>query len=129
MVTIDTNVLVRLLTGDHPLQSKASQKLFASEDVFIPDTVWLESEWVLRAAYDLSPDDVCHAVRQICGLPNVSVSDGRRLAQIIDWHQLGFDFADAFHLATSQPTSTFKTFDARLIRNAKRHTDRQVERA
>ncbi|MBN8428223.1 MAG: type II toxin-antitoxin system VapC family toxin [Xanthomonadales bacterium] len=129
MITIDTNVLVRLLTGDHPVQSRASRALFASEDIFIPDTVWLETEWVLRAAYDLSRDDIGHAFKQVCGLPNVRVNDARRLAQIIDWHLLGFDFADAFHLATSQPASTFKTFDARFIKNAKRHTARQVERA
>ena len=128
MVAIDTNVLVRLLTGDNPAQSKASHTLFATEDLFIPDTVLLETEWVLRAAFDLGPSDVCAALRLVCGLPNVTVSDGQRVAQIIDWHEAGFDFADAFHLALSKDQEALKTFDAGFIRNARKHTDRRVER-
>lgn len=128
MIAIDTNVLVRLLVDDNPMQSKASQKLFASEDIYVPDTVLLETEWVLRAAFSLSPADVCAALRRICGLPNVSVRDGQLVAQVIDWHEAGFDFADAFHLALSKDQDTFKTFDAGFIRYAKKHTDRQVER-
>ncbi len=128
MIAIDTNVLVRLLVNDNPTQGKASQKLFASEDIFVPDTVLLETEWVLRAAFDLSPDEICTAFRRICGLPNVNVSDGQLIAQVIDWHEAGFDFADAFHLALSKEQDALKTFDANFIKNAKKHTDRRVER-
>lgn len=128
MIAIDTNVLVRLLVSDNPLQSKASQKVFATEDIFIPDTVLLETEWVLRAAFDLSPADICTAFRRICGLHNVTVSDGQLIAQVIDWHEAGFDFADAFHLALSKEQDALKTFDAGFIKNAKKHTDRRVER-
>ncbi len=128
MIAIDTNVLVRLLVSDDAAQSKASQKLFASDDIFIPDTVLLETEWVLRAAFDLSPADICTALRRICGLHNVTVSDGQLIAQVIDWHEAGFDFADAFHLALSKEQDSLKTFDAGFIKNARKHTDRRVER-
>jgi predicted nucleic-acid-binding protein len=89
MVAIDTNVLVRLLTGDDAAQYQASQALFASEQVFIPETVLLESEWVLRAAFGLSPADITDAFKRILGLPNVVVANRQRLAQVIDWHQRG----------------------------------------
>ena len=128
MTAIDTNVLVRLLVADNPAQGMASQKLFASETVFIPDTVLLETEWVLRAAFDLSTADVCTAFRRVCGLKNVTLNDGRLFAQVIDWHEAGLDFADAFHLATSAGQDAFKTFDSDFIKKAKRHTDRCVER-
>lgn len=128
MIAIDTNVLVRLLTGDHPAQSKASRKLFASEDIHIPDTVLLETEWVLRAAFDLTPGEICTALRRVCGLRNVTVSDGQLVALVIDWHEAGFDFADAFHLALSRGRESMKTFDADFIKNAKKLTDRRVER-
>lgn len=128
MAAIDTNVLVRLLVGDNPAQSKASQKLFSTEDIFIPDTVLLETEWVLRAAYGLSVEDICTALQRVCGLANVSVSDGQLVARVIDWHRAGFDFADAFHLALSKGHDTLKTFDASFIKNAKKHTDRCMER-
>lgn len=128
MIAIDTNVLVRLLTGDHPVQSKASHTLFTSEDIHIPDTVLLETEWVLRAAFDLTPGEICTALRRVCGLPNVTVSDGQLVALVIDWHEASFDFADAFHLALSRGQESMKTFDADFIKNAKKLTDRRVER-
>lgn len=128
MIAIDTNVLVRLLTGDHPAQSKASRNLFASEDIHIPDTVLLETEWVLRAAFELTPGEICTALRRVCGLRNVTVSDGQLVALVIDWHEAGFDFADAFHLALSRGRESMKTFNADFIKNAKKLTDRRVER-
>jgi predicted nucleic-acid-binding protein len=128
VVAIDTNVLVRLLVGDHRLQAKASERLFASAAIFIPDTVLLETEWVLRAAYDLGPSSVCAAFRLVCGLPNVKVSDSRLVAQVIDWHEAGLDFSDAFHLALSKDQESLKTFDAAFIKNARTHTDRLVQR-
>jgi predicted nucleic-acid-binding protein len=128
VVAIDTNVLVRLLTGDDPAQAKASHKLFASEDIFIPDSVLLETEWVLRAAYDLGPSDVCAAFRRICGLANVFLTDAQRIAQTIAWHEAGLDFADAFHLALSRDAESFRTFDSDFIKSARKHTDRRIER-
>jgi predicted nucleic-acid-binding protein len=55
MVTVDTNIVVRLLTQDDELQFQQSVKLFQSQDVFIPDTVILETQWVLRFAYKFKP--------------------------------------------------------------------------
>ena len=128
MIAIDTNVLVRLLVNDQPIQGKASQKLFASEDIFIPDTVLLETEWVLRAAYGLGRIEVCAAFRRVCGLRNVAVSDGPLIAQVIDWHEAGFDFADAFHLSLSQHLDAIKTFDEKFAKRGKNLSDCRVEK-
>jgi len=128
VVAVDTNVVVRLLTRDDEAQYRLSEKLFDNHDIFIPDTLFLEAEWVLRAAFELSPREVCTAFRRICGLANVTVSDATLLAQVFEWHELGFDFADAFHLALSKHQSMFKTFDARFIKIAKKHSSRAVER-
>jgi predicted nucleic-acid-binding protein len=128
MVAIDTNVLVRLLTGDDAAQFQSSQALFASEQVFIPETVLLESEWVLRAAFGLSPADITDAFKRILGLPNVVVANRQRLAQVIDWHQHGLDFADAMHLAFAQGQKKLKTFDAVFVKRANGLSECQVER-
>lgn len=69
-----------------------------------------------------------HGPARVCGLPNVTVSDGQIVALVIDWHEAGFDFADAFHLALSRGQEAMKTFDAGFIKNAKKLTDRRVER-
>ncbi|MEE2001346.1 type II toxin-antitoxin system VapC family toxin [Alkalimonas sp. MEB108] len=119
MIAIDTNIIVRLLTKDDAVQYAASLQLFEAEQIFIPDTVILETEWVLRFAYDFEPQQICAALRKLFGLPNVALSNPYLMAQVLDWHQQGLDFADAFHLAQSQQLPTFKTFDEKLIKAAK----------
>ena len=47
MVAIDTNIIVRLLTRDDESQYKKVLALFKKHDIFIADTVILETEWVL----------------------------------------------------------------------------------
>ncbi len=128
MVAVDTNVLVRLLTGDHPAQYRASRKLFSSTEIFVPDSVVLETEWVLRAAYDLDPRTVCEALRGVFGLQNVTVANGEAVSRALDWHEAGLDFADALHLALSKEHDVLKTFDAGFIRHARALDAGRVER-
>jgi len=128
MVAIDTNILVRLLTRDNETQYKISHQLFSSQDIFIPDTVILETEWVLRDAYDLMPAEVCEAFRGVFGLGNVTVTNGQLMAQVIAWHEAGLDFADAFHLALSHDQECMKTFDGNFIKRAKQLSEQRVEK-
>ena len=44
---VDTNIIVRLLTGDDPGQSEKARAVFKKPDIFIAETVMLEAEWVL----------------------------------------------------------------------------------
>jgi predicted nucleic-acid-binding protein len=119
VIAVDTNILVRFLTGDDKHQFKKALALFESHDVFIPDTVILESEWVLRYAYHFSPNAICGAFTNLFGLPNVHVTNPTLIAQAILWHEQGLDFADALHLALSQQYGQFFTFDGKFIRHAK----------
>jgi predicted nucleic acid-binding protein len=73
MLAIDTNVIVRYLTGDHPEQSLQAKALIDRNDVFVCTTVLLETEWVLRSAYAYPPDQVAEALRAFAGLPRVSL--------------------------------------------------------
>jgi len=128
VIAIDTNILVRLLTRDNESEYKASLKLFTSETLFIPDTVILETEWVLRYAYDLSSGDICNALRNVLGLPNVSVTNAAKIANAILWHEAGLDFADAFHLSLCQDHTALKTFDKEFIKKGKDISACRVER-
>ncbi len=75
MVAVDTNIIVRLLTQDDELQYQKSLEIFQTQTIFIPDTVILETEWVLRFAYKLKPVEICTALRKLFGLPNVNLSN------------------------------------------------------
>lgn len=119
MVAVDTNILVRFLTCDDKRQFKKALALFENHDVFIPDTVILESEWVLRYAYSFTSDTIRNAFTKLFGLSNVHVTNPTLVAQAIQWHEHGLDFADALHLALSQQYEQFFTFDSKLVRKAK----------
>ncbi len=74
MIAVDTNIIIRFLTRDDEKQYKKSFLIFNTEEVFISDTVILETEWVLRYAYEFSPDDICDALVKLFGLSNVHLS-------------------------------------------------------
>ena len=118
MTGADTNILVRFLTRDDEDQFNKALAFIKRETVFIPDTVWLETEWVLRYAYGFDRATISKAFRDLLGLPKINVQDKNRLIIAIEWHTAGFDFADALHLAGSQETETFATFDQAFVRSA-----------
>jgi predicted nucleic-acid-binding protein len=87
MIAVDTNVLVRLLTRDDEQQYNKSLKLFQEQAIFIADTVILETEWVLRFAYQFKPDENCRALSKLFGLPNVQLENASLMAQVLQWHR------------------------------------------
>lgn len=120
MQGIDTNVIVRYLTGDDPQQADQARTVIGQKPVFVPRTVLLEVEWVLRGVYDLPSEQIIPALRALAGLPGVSVEDAVLVAKAMDWAQAGMDFADALHLAAAVECESFLTFDKRLTRSGTR---------
>lgn len=119
MIAIDTNILVRFLTRDDQLQHAKADKIFRNESVFIPETVLLETEWVLRFTYGYTSENVTGSFRKLLGLPNVSTTDSELIAKALAWHETGLDFADALHLAASRHCDRFATFDKVFVKKAK----------
>jgi predicted nucleic-acid-binding protein len=120
MIGVDTNVLVRLLTGDDPVQMERAATLFAKESILIPKTVLLETEWVLRYSYELPQAVILAAFRKILGLPQVTVEDSPAVVVALAQYEQGMDFTDALHLASIPEADEFATFDTRLKKRAGR---------
>ncbi|WP_119269803.1 type II toxin-antitoxin system VapC family toxin [Taklimakanibacter deserti] len=120
MIAVDTNIVIRYLTGDHPKQSDKARALIEENDIFLSRTVVLECEWVLRSVYGYSALEVCEALRAFAGLPRVSVEDLGMVVQALDHAENGVGFADALHLAAANNCDTFVTFDQDFIKRAKR---------
>lgn len=119
MLAIDTNLIVRYLTGDHAKQSARARALIDGEPVFVAITVLLEVEWVLRSAYAYRAADVARALRVFAGLPTATVEDGAMVAAALDLAEKGMDFADALHLTRTGHCEGFVTFDRKLVKAAK----------
>lgn len=128
MIAIDTNIVVRFLTQDDPIQFKQAVKLFQEADLFIPDSVILETEWVLRFAYTFSPVEIVKAFQKLLGLPNVHVDNQEKIARVLEWHEQGLDFADALHLANSGACAELITFDNKFVQRAKGISGCQVRK-
>jgi predicted nucleic-acid-binding protein len=117
LIALDTNVLARFYVDDPFDPEAAKQRIIAkhllssSSELFVPLTVVLELEWVLRAFYDFDTDDFVGVVNNLLGLPNVSVEEWSRVVDALEWHGKGLDFADALHLASSARCSELATFD------------------
>ena len=120
MRAIDTNVVVRFLAGDDPVQSPLARALVVAGDLFVPLTVMLEAEWVLRSVYGHKGAQVAAALRAFAGLPGMSVEAPERLATALDRAEAGMDFADALHLGGAEACEALLTFDRRFVRAAHR---------
>jgi predicted nucleic-acid-binding protein len=118
MIAIDTNVVVRFLVNDHPEQALRARRLIEAEDVFLSTTVLLETEWVLRAAYNRPRAHLLEMLRGFLGLPRVTAQDSRVAATALEWAERGMDFADALHLAGCGSCEGFATFDRDLSKLA-----------
>ena len=126
MRAIDTNVLVRFLVADDVQQAKKARVAIEAGDIFLPATVLLETEWVLRAGYGLTPDKIAAALRAVAGLPGVTIDGSASLATALDWMDGGMDFADAMHLARSEGCDVFLSFDRKLAKAAAGRTSMPV---
>ena len=129
MVAVDTKVIVRLLTNAHPAQAARAAAVFRAAPVFVPKTVLLETEWVLRYSYGLKTVAIARAMLGLLGLPTVTVEDVAAVHRAIRMLEEGVDFADALHLASSTGAERFVTFDARLAKRARRLSPVPVTRA
>ena len=115
MRAVDTNIVVRFVTGDDFNQAVRAKRVIAEGNVFASTTVLLESEWVLRSVYGFSGKEITAALRRFAGLPGVSVENPVLLADALDRAEKGMDFADALHLGAAAQCEAMLTFDRRFI--------------
>lgn len=120
MVSVDTNLVVRLLVNDDQSQTSKVSALFTAEKIFIAKTVVLETEWILRGVYNLDRKTTNSALRKLLSLEQVIVEDESILFDALDNHLQGMDFADALHLSSSHRAATFATFDTKFKSTAKK---------
>lgn len=116
MIAIDTNILVRLVTNDDPTQAQRITSLLQDRAVFIPKTVFLELEWVLRFSYVLDRQIILSTLKKIVSTENFTIENITTIEQAIQCYEQGLDLADAMHLASSQHADQFLSFDEKLIK-------------
>ncbi len=103
MRAVDTNVLARLFAQDDAAQLSAARQAMEADSVFVPKTVMIELEWVLRRGYGQSRSTIVAAMEAILMTGNVEIEDAADVARAVDWFGRGMDFADALPSRLEQP--------------------------
>jgi predicted nucleic-acid-binding protein len=117
-IAADTNLLVRYVTRDDPVQEKRARALFLRHSVFVPKTVLLELEWVLRFSYGYGADEIADVFDMLLGSDGIDVEDEAAARLALAGFRAGLDFADAMHLAACPHVEVFFTFDKPLFKRA-----------
>lgn len=103
---LDTNVLVRHLTGDPPsLAARATRYLEAADDLLLPDLIFAEVAYVLDSFYEVPRAELVDILRAVLGFPAIRVLDTellQRTVEVYEVHRL--DFADAYLVASAERT-------------------------
>ena len=118
MISIDANVIVRFVVNDDREQARRARALIEANDVFVPTSVLVETEWVLRSAYKLTGPKMFETLSAFLALPRVFAQDEKVAHAALDWAGRGMDFADALHLAGSSACGAFASFDRGFARAA-----------
>lgn len=127
---VDTNILVRHLTGDPPeMAARATAFLAAADALYLPDMVLAEVVYVLEKFYEVPRDDVASFARTIVTNDPIVVMDVDlvlRALEIYEVHRLGF--ADAYLVASAEVSGVgaVASFDRGIDRTK---TVRRVEPA
>lgn len=127
MIAVDTDILARFYCDD-PADPEARRQrplarkvMIESTALFVPLSVVLELEWVLRGFYTLPPVEFCRVLAHLLGMSHVTVESWEVVRAALGLHQRGLGFADALHLACSAGCERFVTFNDRgFARRAKR---------
>ncbi|WP_165816229.1 type II toxin-antitoxin system VapC family toxin [Kumtagia ephedrae] len=119
-LAVDTNVLARALVDDGSEQARRSRMLLSEKEIFVPDSVLLETEWLLRSIMKLDRSHINRTFATLLASANISFSDRRGLADVITSHGAGLDFADAMHLHASEGCDGLASFDIDFKRRAKK---------
>jgi predicted nucleic-acid-binding protein len=117
MKAIDSNVVLRFLTVDDHQQAMAATTCIRA-GVFVPHSVLIETEWVLRSAYGWAAPRINAEFTDLLAMACVEVDRIDALHWALDRHRDGADWADMLHLIASAGQDAFSTFDQRLPKEA-----------
>lgn len=117
---VDTNVLVRHLTGDPAeMAVRATAYLRTETELLLTDLVVAETVSVLESFYEAPRGQVAEAVRSLLALDSVVSIDSAVLLRAVEVYEVErLDFAEAYLVACAESTGINKvaSFDRTIDR-------------
>jgi predicted nucleic-acid-binding protein len=118
---IDTNVLIRYITGDHAGQlKKATQLIESGEPMLVNPIVLVELTWVLSSVYSLSRKVIAETLKDIGSCGFFLFKKPKPVNAAIDCFSNGYDLADAMilNINSEDGAAATYTFDKKAARLA-----------
>lgn len=125
---VDTNVLVRHLTGDPPaMAARATAFLRGQPELHLADLIVAETVYVLESFYEAPREQIATAMRSLIAMRSMVAVDPvllLRAVEVYETHRL--DFAEAYLVASAERSGVgaVASFDRAVDRVA---TVRRVE--
>jgi predicted nucleic acid-binding protein len=117
---VDTNILVRHLTGDPPeMAARATAYLESATELLLADLVAAETVDLLESFYEAPRDEVAQALRSLVAFDSVVCVDPALLLRAIEVYETDrLDFAEAYLVACAETTGVGKiaSFDRSVER-------------
>jgi predicted nucleic-acid-binding protein len=107
---VDTNVLVRHLTGDPADQAaRATAYLAAGSELVLADLIVAETVYVLESFYRAPREQVAETVRSLVAFPAIVTADPGLLLRALEVYEVDrIDFAEAYLVACAESTQVNK---------------------
>ncbi len=117
---VDTNVLVRHLTGDPAdLAARATAYLGSERELLLADLVAAETVYVLESFYEAPRDEVAQALRSLVAFDSIVCVDPSLLLRAIEVYETDrIDFAEAYLVACAESANVGRiaSFDKAIDR-------------
>jgi predicted nucleic-acid-binding protein len=103
---LDTNVLIRHLTGEPPeMAHRATAFLRDESALFVADLVVAETIYVLESFYATPREQIADTVRSLLDLASIVVVDRDVLLRAVEIYEVDrLDFAEAYLVACAEST-------------------------
>jgi predicted nucleic-acid-binding protein len=101
---LDTNILIRHLTGDPASQAKrATAFLRGAHELILTDLVLAEMVYVLESFHEVPRTEIAGMARSLLALPSVAVGDHDLLLRAVEIYEVvRLDFAEAYLVALAE---------------------------
>jgi len=120
VTALDTNVLVRYLTQDDPVQFAQVLRMLDRKRAlfFVCDLVLVETDWVLRSLYGWTGGEVADAFARLVTIHNLGFENESRLRSSLKALREGADLADELIVRNCRDhgARSFATFDKDIVR-------------
>ena len=103
---VDTNVLVRHLTGDPPAMAERATAFLATEpELYLADLIAAETIYVLESFYKAPREQVAEAMRSLVAMRSMITVDPGLLLRAIEVYEVDqLDFAEAYLVGCAEST-------------------------